>query len=41
MCCVPLFPLIGIVSVSDLITSLHEELETENQRLTAYIHVPT
>jgi CBS domain-containing protein len=33
--------LIGVVSVGDLIKSLHEKLETENQHLTAYIHGPT
>jgi CBS domain-containing protein len=33
--------LVGIVSVGDLIKSLHEEVETENQHLTAYIHGPT
>ncbi len=32
--------LIGVVSVGDLIKSLHEEVETENQHLTAYIHGP-
>jgi len=32
--------LIGLVSVGDLIKSLHEQLETENQHLTAYIHGP-
>ena len=30
--------LIGMVSVGDLIKSLHEQLETENQHLTDYIH---
>jgi CBS domain-containing protein len=30
--------LIGLVSVGDLIRSLHDGLETENQQLTAYIH---
>jgi CBS domain-containing protein len=33
--------LIGMVSVGDLIESLYNELETENQHLTAYIHGPT
>jgi CBS domain-containing protein len=33
--------LIGVVSVGDLIRSLHERLETENQHLTTYIHGPT
>jgi len=33
--------LIGMVSVGDLIKSLHEQLETENQHLTAYIHGPS
>ena len=32
--------LIGLVSVGDLIKSLYDELETENQHLTAYIHGP-
>jgi CBS domain-containing protein len=32
--------LIGMVSVGDLIRSLHDELETENQHLTNYIHGP-
>jgi CBS domain-containing protein len=32
--------LIGMVSVGDLIKSLHDQLETENQHLTAYIHGP-
>ncbi len=32
--------LIGVVSVGDLIKSLHDQLETENQHLTAYIHGP-
>jgi CBS domain-containing protein len=30
--------LIGMVSLADLIKSLHGELETENQHLTTYIH---
>jgi CBS domain-containing protein len=33
--------LIGLVSVGDLIKSLHDQLETENQHLTAYIHGPS
>lgn len=33
--------LIDVVSVGDLIRSLHEEAATENQHLTAYIHGPT
>jgi CBS domain-containing protein len=33
--------LIGMISVGDLIKSLHEELETENMHLTAYIHGPS
>jgi CBS domain-containing protein len=33
--------LIGVVSVGDLIKSLHDKLETENQHLTEYIHGPT
>jgi CBS domain-containing protein len=33
--------LIGMVSLGDLIKSLHEEAATENQHLTAYIHGPT
>ncbi len=33
--------LIGLVSVGDLIKSLHEQLENENQHLTAYIHGPS
>jgi len=33
--------LIGLVSVGDLITCLYDELETENQHLTAYIHGPS
>ncbi len=32
--------LVGMVSVRDLIKSLHDQLETENQHLTAYIHGP-
>ena len=32
--------LIGVVSVGDLIKSLHDQLATENQHLTAYIHGP-
>jgi len=32
--------LIGLVSVGDLIKSLYDQLETENQHLTAYIHGP-
>jgi CBS domain-containing protein len=32
---------IGVVSVGDVIKSLHDQLETENQHLTAYIHGPT
>ena len=32
--------LIGMVSVGDLIKSLYDELETENQHLTEYIHGP-
>jgi CBS domain-containing protein len=32
--------LIGLVSVGDLVRSLHDGLETENQHLTAYIHGP-
>lgn len=33
--------LIGVVSVGDLIKCLYEQLEAENQHLTAYIHGPT
>jgi CBS domain-containing protein len=33
--------LIGVVSVGDLIKSLQDRLETENQHLTTYIHGPT
>ena len=33
--------LIGMVSVGDLIKSLYDQLETENQHLMAYIHGPT
>jgi CBS domain-containing protein len=32
--------LIGLVSVGDLIKSLHDQVETENQHLTAYIQGP-
>jgi CBS domain-containing protein len=32
--------LVGMVSVGDLIKSLHEEAATENQHLTNYIHGP-
>jgi len=32
--------LIGVVSVGDLIKSLYDQLEIENQHLTAYIHGP-
>lgn len=32
--------LIGVVSLGDLIKSLHEEAAAENQHLTAYIHGP-
>jgi hypothetical protein len=32
--------LIGLVSVGDLIKSLYDQVETENQHLTAYIHGP-
>jgi CBS domain-containing protein len=31
----------GVVSVGDLIKFLHEQLATENQHLTAYIHGPS
>ncbi len=33
--------LVGLVSVGDLIKSLHDQLENENQHLTAYIHGPS
>jgi CBS domain-containing protein len=33
--------LVGLVSVGDLIRSLHDRLETENQHLMAYIHGPS
>jgi CBS domain-containing protein len=33
--------LVGVVSVGDLIRSLHEEAAAENRHLTAYIHGPT
>jgi CBS domain-containing protein len=33
--------LIGMVSVGDMIKSLHDEVKTENQHLTTYIHGPS